>query len=79
MSSSQKPTIGNHYVFNNPENQTQTIGKVVNIEGDIVYYLEYLKCIEFLKESVKVHHTKFELIKTNEQQKEFAQNTLRQV
>jgi hypothetical protein len=41
MSSSQKPAIGNHYVFNNPETQIQTIGKVVNIEGDIVYYLEY--------------------------------------
>ena len=66
MSISLKPTLGNHYVFTNPETQTQTIGKVVNIEGDIVYYLEYLKCIEFLQESVKTHHSKFELIKTNE-------------
>ena len=73
------PAVGRFYDFRNPETQTSTIGKVVSIEGDVVIYLAFQRCLEYFGDSTKPYHTPFELIMTDEQAKEFVQNVLREV
>ena len=73
------PAVGSFYEFKNPETQLTTIGKVVSIESDIVIYLAYQRSFEYFGEARKPYHTPFELIRTDEQSKEFIQNVQREI
>lgn len=35
------PIVGHFYEFKNPENQTQTFGKALTVEGDIATFLVF--------------------------------------
>lgn len=69
--------VGQYYEFFDPEKESLTIGKAVAIEGDVVNYLIYQSCADYFGANIKPYHSQYELIRSDEQNKEFTYNIKR--
>ena len=73
------PQPGQYYEFYDPEKQTLTIGKAVAVEQDVCNYLIYYSCADHFGQHIRAHHSQYELIRSDDQAKEFIQNIKKQV
>lgn len=71
--------VGNYYEFFNPEKETLTIGKVVAFDSEVVNYSIYYSCADYFGNNLKSYHSQYELIRSDDPDKEFVQNVKRQV
>jgi hypothetical protein len=69
--------VGNYYEFFNPEKETLTIGKAVTCDSEVVNYSVYYSCADYFGKNLKPHHSQYELIRSDDQDKEFLQNVKR--
>ena len=70
---------GNYYEFFNPEKETLTIGKVLSHDHEIANYAIYYSCADYFGNNLKPHHSQYELIRSDDPDKEFITNVKRQV
>ncbi len=69
--------VGNYYEFFNPEKETFTIGKVIAFDSEVVNYAIYYSCADYFGSNLKSYHSQYELVRSDDPDKEFVQNTKR--
>mmetsp|Transcript_29553 Transcript_29553/g.36662 ORF Transcript_29553/g.36662 Transcript_29553/m.36662 type:complete len:80 (-) Transcript_29553:97-336(-) len=71
--------VGEFYLFCNPETSKHTIGKATSIKDSVVFFDAFVLPEELALVGHKSHHSKYELIKTDEKLKEFESNVIKKV
>jgi hypothetical protein len=69
--------IGKYYEFFNPEKETITIGKVIAQDAEVVNYSIYYSCADYFGSNLKSYHSQYELIRSDDPDKEFLHNVKR--
>lgn len=63
--------VGQYYEFFDPEKESFIIGKAISVEADVCNYLVYYSCADYFGQKIKVYHSQYELIRSDDQSKEF--------